>query len=155
MRCIMSGAAEVPTGKRQKTFKAQSQSGILSSDFHWCFRNNGKPVSMAQVSGLLPLATFREHLDAVEALGFSLFVKRAKIGNSKHIRVRPRFDHWSAAGELIILDEQITDKVLASILDIAGRLKGLGDWRPSAPDWSNSAERRWRRRTSFPDTCTR
>jgi len=34
-RSIMGGAAEVPTGKGQKTFKAQSQSSLLCRDFHW------------------------------------------------------------------------------------------------------------------------
>ena len=133
MRCIMAGAAEVTTGKGKKTFKQQSQSGILSEDFHWCFKTEGKAIQMAQIQKLRKLATFKVHVDAVESLGFSLFVKRAKIGASKHIRVRPRFDNWTASGQLIIIDDQITDKVLSDILDISGRLKGLGDWRPSAP----------------------
>jgi hypothetical protein len=133
MRCFMDGAAQVPTGKGRGTFKSQSQSGMVSSDFHWKFHNNGKALEMAKISKLTNLATFKEHIDAVHALGFSLFIKRVKINNNKHIRVRPRFDNWSASGELTIVDEQITDKVLANILDIAGRLKGLGDWRPSAP----------------------
>ena len=132
MRNLMGGAAEVPTGKGRKTFKEQSQSGILSSAFHWPLKIRGKPVPMASINALMKLRTFAEHVAAVRDLGFSLFVKRAKIGSSKHIRVRPRFDDWSTAGELIILDDQITDKVVMNILEIGGRFKGLGDWRPSA-----------------------
>lgn len=133
MRSIMGGAADVPTGKGKKTFKAQSQSGLLCSDFHWPLLVNGKTIPMSEINECRKLKTFKEQQAAAESLGFSLFVKRAKIGASKHIRVRPRFDNWSASGEIVIVDEQITKKVLQQILDISGRLKGLGDWRPGAP----------------------
>lgn len=133
MRCAMAGAAEVPTGKGKKTFKQQSQSGILSLELHWCFRIDGKPIAMEDILELQGLKTFKEHVEAVEDLGFTLFVKRVKIGQQKHIRVRPQFRRWSASGELIVIDDQIDRKVLQTIFDIAGRLKGLGDWRPSAP----------------------
>jgi len=133
MRNIMAGAAEVPTGKGRKTYKEQSQSGILCQDLHWPLLVNNKPISMARINEIKELPTFREHCAAVQELGFCLFVKRARIGAMKHIRVRPRFDNWSAEGELIITDKQITQAVLHSFLDIGGRLKGLGDWRPSAP----------------------
>ena len=132
MSCIMGGAAEVPTGKGRKTFMSQSQSGILPQELHWPLYVKGKTISMSAIQQLIPLATFKEHTEAVRDLGFELFVKRVKIGLSKHIRVRPRFRQWSTRGELIIIDDQITDKVLTSILDISGRLKGLGDWRPSS-----------------------
>lgn len=134
MRCGMAGAAQVPTGKGKTTFKSQSQSGIVSQDFHWSFHCNGKPVQMKEIQKMFKLATFKEHTEFAQNLGFQLFCKRVKIGKNKHIRVRPRFENWAARGELIIIDEQITDKVLSDMLDIAGRLKGLGDWRPSAPE---------------------
>lgn len=133
MRSIMGGAAEVPTGKGKKTFKAQSQSGLLCSEFHWPLLVDGKTISMKDINEFLPLETFKEHRMLAESLGFSLFVKRAKIGASKHVRVRPRFDRWAISGEIVIVDSQITKEILTSILDIAGRLKGLGDWRPGAP----------------------
>lgn len=133
MRCVMDGAAQVPTGKGRGTFKSQSQSGMISQDFHWDFFNNGKPVLMADIQKTRNLRTFKEHIEAANDLGFSLFVKRVKIGDKKHIRVRPRFDNWSATGALVIIDEAISDKILGKFWDISGRLKGLGDWRPSAP----------------------
>lgn len=133
MRCLMGGAAEVQTGKGKKTFKAQSQSGVLCSEFHWPLLIKGKTVSMRDINALTDLATFDEHVESVQMLGFSLFVKRAKIGQSKHIRVRPRFDDWSCDGELVVTDEQISKTVLGQIIEISGRLKGLGDWRPGAP----------------------
>jgi len=133
MRCMMDGAAQVPTGKGKGTFKALSQSGIVPQDFHWKFRAGGKAIRMADIQKMRELRTFVEHKQRAQDLGFELFVKRVAIGQSKHIRVRPRFDKWSASGELIITDDLITDKVLNDIFDISGRLRGLGDWRPGAP----------------------
>jgi len=133
MSCIRRAAAEVPTGQGKKTFKERSQSGIIAPDFHWCFQNDAKPIPMREIQKMRALTTFKEHAEAAEDLGFTLFVKRAKIGTSKHIRVRPRFDQWSASGELIIIDDGINNRVLGDIFKIAGSLKGLGDWRPSAP----------------------
>lgn len=132
MRTLMEGAANVPTGKGQKTFKSQSQSGLICSEFHWPLLVNGKTIPMAEIQKLMPPknVTFQQQKDAAEALGFSLFVKRVKIGASKHIRVRPRFDNWSVAGEIIITDEAISKKTLQQIFDQSGTYKGLGDWRP-------------------------
>lgn len=132
MRSIMGGAAEVTTGRGKKTFKSQSQSGLLCADLHWTLKVNGSCISMQSVNACKKLPTFVEQMAAAEEMGFSLFVKRARIGAKKHIRVRPRFDNWSASGEIIITDDEITKPILRTILDIAGRTKGLGDWRPGA-----------------------
>lgn len=133
MRALMGGGAEVPTGKGQKTFKSQSQSGLLIRDFGWPLSVRGKTVPMESVQKCMRLKTFPENMQVAQELGFLLFVRRARIGQAKHIRVRPRFDDWSATGEIVITDESITLKVLKQILDIAGSRKGIGDWRPSAP----------------------
>jgi hypothetical protein len=133
MRSIMGGAAEVPTGKGKKTFKAQSQSGLLCTDFFWPLKVSGKTISMKEINTVMSLKTFKDNCAKAESLGFTLFTKRAKIGASKHIRVRPRFDNWSASGEVVITDEQITIPILQTILKYAGQFKGLGDWRPGAP----------------------
>jgi hypothetical protein len=132
MRCIMEGAAQVPTGRGKTTFKSQSQSGLLCPEFHWPLQLNGSAatVSMEDINKLRETKQFAGQMLAVREMGFSLFVKRAKVGQSKHIRVRPRFDSWATEGRIAILDETITPKVLQTILDMAGRYKGLGDWRP-------------------------
>lgn len=134
MRAIMEGAAMVlvPGGKSGKTFKAQSQSGILRRAIGWPLLVDGRAVDASPLSGLLKEPSFAAHEQAAEAMGFTLFKKRAKIGQSKHVRVRPMFDNWSASGELIVSDEQITTEVLSDILEMAGKYKGLGDWRPSS-----------------------
>ncbi len=132
MACLMQGAAQVPTGRGKTTFKSQSQSGLLCPDFHWPLQLNGSAATLP-IKELLELKNSRhfvEHKAEVKKRGFDLYVKRAKVGQNKHIRVRPRFDSWATEGRIAILDEAITPKILSQILEIAGRYKGLADWRP-------------------------
>ncbi len=133
MRALMEAGAMVPVpgGKLRKTFKSQSQSGIMPREIGWPLLIGGNPVKV-DTGRLLKEADFAVHRKAANELGFSLYLKRARIGQSKHIRVRPRFDEWAATGELVVTDDQITEAVLADILEMAGKYKGLGDWRPSS-----------------------
>lgn len=135
MRCLMEGGAQVPTGKGKKTFKAQSQSGLLCPEFHWPLHINGSgaTINMSDINDLKTKAHFVEHVEGARKLGFSLFIKRVRVGQSKHIRVRPRFEQWSTEGRIVIMDEAITVKILRQILELAGRYKGLGNWRPGSP----------------------
>jgi len=132
MRCLMEAGAMVPVpgAKGNKTFKSQTQSGIIPMGIGWPLLINGKPIPSTPLNALLKQNDFDEHELAVEELGFALFVKRAKIGQSKHIRVRPRFDQWAAVIQLAVTDDQITTDALADIIEMAGKYKGLGDWRP-------------------------
>lgn len=133
MASLMRGGARLPTGKGQKTFKAQTQSGIMAPDLYWTVTIDGKEVP---VHGLLATGfesvSWEEWNAMVAALGFMLFVKRAPVGNSKHIRVRPRFNKWTANGSLIVTDEAITQDVLQQIGDQSGQFAGIGDWRPGS-----------------------
>lgn len=60
------------------------------------------------------------------------FVHRAsvKVGTSRVIRTRPVFPRWAVdvAGELDTTEIDVHE--FAEIVDTAGRLVGLGDWRP-------------------------
>lgn len=134
MRALMEGAAMVlvPGGKGGKTFRAQSQSGIIPRALHWPLVAGGKTIKTAPIFELMEEKDFAFHAEFAASLGFELFVKRAKVGQSKHIRVRPLFRAWRVVGELAVTDEQITEGVLADILEMAGKYKGLGDWRPSS-----------------------
>ena len=133
MTVLREGGKRCPTGKGQATFKAQSQSGIVVNESAWPLEVNGTRVPMKTITALKTERDFEAHKECVEKLGFSLFVKRAKIGTSKHVRVRPRFDNWSASGTLTVFDDMITTDVLKNIMTFAGAYAGLGDWRPSAP----------------------
>lgn len=134
MRCLMEGGALVPVpgGKNGKTFKAQTQSGMLTVETGWPLLVDGKSIAMDDITPLMTNREFREHVETVKDLGFTLFTKRAKIGSSKHVRVRPKFSRWSLVGHLDVWDDQITQKVLVEVLQQAGSFKGLGDWRPSS-----------------------
>lgn len=134
MRCLMEGGAQVPVpgGKMGKTFKAQTQSGMMCVESLWPLAVRGQTIAWGLVEQLREVPKFHAQKKAVQDLGFDLLVKRAKIGTSKHIRVRPQFDTWELRGSIVVWDEQIDDKALTQIFSYAGRYKGLGDWRPGA-----------------------
>lgn len=132
MRCLMEGGAMVPTGKGSKTFKAQSQSGCMCGEPFWPLLVRGKAVSLAPLMALEKEADFDRHQSAAAAAGFTLFLKRARIGQTKHIRVRPRFDEWGANGTINVWDEQLKENIVREILTYGGQYRGLGDWRPGS-----------------------
>lgn len=132
MRCLMEGGAMVPVpgGKNGKTFKAQTQSGCMVGEAYWPLVIDGKTISIDMIMKMQDEDSFADHQSACAKYGFMLFVKRAKIGSSKHVRVRPRFDRWGISGTINVWDDQLTREALEEILSYAGRYKGLGDWRP-------------------------
>lgn len=132
MRCLMEAGAMVPVpgGKSGKTFKSQTQSGMMSGEPFWPLLVNGNEIAWEEIKRLISEDDFIKHNEVADRLGFMLYLKRAKIGQSKHIRVRPRFDAWETNGTLSVWDEQLTDRVLTDVLNFAGQYKGLGDWRP-------------------------
>ena len=132
MRCIMEGGAMVlvPGGRSGKSFKSQTQSGCLTGEAYWPLLIDGHTVPWAELALLEKEADFSAHQAKASALGFQLFIKRAKVGTSKHIRVRPRFDRWALDGTINVTDDQLTLGVMRDILQYAGQYKGLGDGRP-------------------------
>lgn len=136
MKCLMEGGAMVPVpgGKNGKTFKSQTQSGMMSVDPFWTLVVDGRPIDWSKLDALKHVSKFAEHKVAARNLGFELLVKRAAVGASKHVRVRPQFAAgWQAIGTIAVWDEQITDAALRDIFEYAGQYKGIGDWRPGAP----------------------
>lgn len=133
MTVLREGGKRCPTGKRQGTFKSQTQSGILVNEASWPLIGAKGAIPIAPIKALIEVPEFEKHEAAALSLGFELFSKRAKIGKAKHVRVRPRFDMWSCSGTMTVLDEMITKDVLQNILTFAGRYAGIGDWRPSSP----------------------
>jgi len=133
MTMFREGGAKCPTGKGQATFKRQTQSGILVDQSAWPIVVNGNEIPAKPFQALIENPEFEQHQQAAIDHGFELFVKRAKIGQSKHVRVRPRFDDWALSGTITVMDDMITGDVLQNILNFAGQYAGLGDWRASAP----------------------
>jgi hypothetical protein len=133
MTMLREGGKLCPTGKGQKTFKAQTQSGIIIEQEGWPLLVASHAIRYAPILKLQEERSFSVHQAKASAMGFELFVKRAKIGKSKHVRVRPKFRGWTTTGELTVVDEQITESVLQKIITFAGHYAGIGDWRPSSP----------------------
>ena len=132
-RALMEGAAMVPTGKGKKTFKAQSQSGMSVASAYLKLEVNGKHIPIDDIKKLIAEPDFGKHMEAVNEMGFSLFMRRARIGTSKHVRVRPRFNNWALSGQMQVWDDEITEGALSNFFLYAGAYKGLGDWRPGSP----------------------
>jgi hypothetical protein len=134
LSAVKEGAASVlvPGAKNNKTFKSQSQSGLIPDGTGWPILIDGKPIPSKPIADLLLVKDFQRHKERARELGFALFVKRAKVGQKKHVRVRPRFETWSVIGNLTVVDDQITEEVLTDFFAVAGQYKGIGDWRPSA-----------------------
>lgn len=127
MCCLRSAGAQIIL-KKQKTFKELTQSGILIAGEFCDFLVKGKKVPIATIAAMKHLS-FTEQNAAVEKLGFGLWAKRARIGQAKHVRVRPRFNSWTVRGTLQVVAKEITFEVLQQLFEIAGRV-GIGDWRP-------------------------
>lgn len=129
--CLMKAGAAVPTGKGKTTFKALTQIGLVFLEPFFEFRCNDKLVKWADIEAIE--GTYAEHCQAARELGFQLFAKRAAVNQSKHVRVRPRFDKWSVRGSVVVTEEAITGQVLQTIFNHAGKYVALCDWRASAP----------------------
>jgi len=127
--------------KGNTTFKSLTQSGILLEQTMFPFLVNGKEITAESIADLAGIGdpenspTFEAQQASLEKLtggAATIDVRRAAVGSSKHVRCRPLFETWSiiVTGEAV--DPALTLDVLATIFNIGGRLKGLGDWRPSA-----------------------
>lgn len=132
MRALMEAGALIPIGgKSRQTYKTVTQSGMMCTEPHWALLVNGEQLPWGPLKALQNVSSFADHLTAVRGMGFDLLVKRAKVGTSKHIRVRPQFAAgWQLVGTLTVWDERITQGVLQQLVTYAGQYKGLGDWRP-------------------------
>lgn len=134
MTVLREGGAKCPTGKGKTTFKKLTQSGLIVDQASWPLIVNGQPLAYGPIGALIGEGDFAAHQAAAEDMGFTLFVKRCRPqANTKHVRVRPRFDTWSAEGTITVLDTIITQPVLSMIVAYAGKYCGLCDWRPSSP----------------------
>lgn len=137
MTMLREGGAKVLTGKGKESYKKQTQAGIMIDQQQWTLYTSGAEVPIKPFNELIGNNQFTDHMEMAEKYGFELLVKRAKIGRAKHIRVRPLFREWILEGSLTVIDHEIsgiTEDVLRTIMNQAGAMCGLGDWRPSSPN---------------------
>jgi len=57
-------------------------------------------------------------------------VRAVKVQTSKLMRCRPKFNEWSGTFEIQFNPEQIEERDIIRILEDAGSLIGIGDYRP-------------------------
>ena len=69
-------------------------------------------------------------LDKLYADRQYVFRKRVKVGQAAVMRTRARFPKWTCKFELELVADILNPEDLKRILDTAGRVVGLGDWRP-------------------------
>lgn len=135
MRFMMEGGAMISAGKGAKTLKSNVMSGMQCTQAYSPLLVSGKEVKIAPFLKMMRqnVTDFEQHMKAANDAGFSLYVKRARVGASKHVRVRPRFNNWGFSFDVIVWDELITEQVINQIATYSGRYKGLCDWRPGSP----------------------
>lgn len=70
-------------------------------------------------------------IDAMWEDGRFCDTRSVKVGTSRVMRSRPLFTSWGCSMNLLIDPEQIEVEQVVTALDLAGRLCGLGDFRPA------------------------
>lgn len=133
MSMLRDGGKKCPAPTGRGSMKSQTQSGIMCNEIGWPLEVAGNQIDAKKLMELVEEPEFAKHEEAARNAGFTLFVKRARVGTSKHVRVRPRFENWTASGTLTVVDPTITKDMLQTILTFAGAFCGIGDWRPSSP----------------------
>lgn len=139
---VIYAATKIPK-KPRGSYKADAAALVTFGEPYLKLLVRGKTISWKKIEDLQAEPRFDLHKKASADMGFRLDVRRAKIGASKHVRVRPRFESWSAEGTVILspgaisAERQASDRgdapSLKEIFAMAGRYSGLCDWRPGSP----------------------
>jgi hypothetical protein len=133
MAMLRDAGKKCPAATGKGSLKAATQSGIVVDQIGWPIVTEKGPVKLEVLDALKDEQNWAFHTDAANENGFELFVKRARVGPNKHVRVRPRFDKWTAQGSITVLDQSLTKGVIETLFAQGGRFIGLGDWRPGSP----------------------
>jgi hypothetical protein len=131
MAMLRDAGKKCPAAKGKGSLKAITQSGMIVNEIGWPIVIDSKTVLQKEIESIVDEEDFDIHSQFAKDHGFELFVKRAKIGQSKHIRVRPRFDKWSATGTITVLEKSLEGS-LSMIFEQGGGIVGIGDWRPGS-----------------------
>ena len=129
--CLLKAGAKVEF-KGKETYKRYTQTSILFLEPFAAFENGRGPIAIAAIEKIS--GTYAEQARAARQLGFRLLAKRARVGQSKHLRVRPVFDKWTVRGQFILTEDWFPAKKLREIWTIGGLREGLCDWRPGSKE---------------------
>jgi hypothetical protein len=133
MACLRNAGMRITVpGKKNKTLKEVTQTGLMIDTETCNLLCGGKHIPISAITAIRDLG-FAEQFQAVKKLGFELKVKRAKVGTSKHVRVRAMLKSWKVTGTIMTADPIFDAKMLSEIFYIAGHYIGLLDWRPNSP----------------------
>jgi hypothetical protein len=53
-----------------------------------------------------------------------------RVGQARIMRTRPIFQKWAATIRIDYVDDQLDEQDVIDIMRVAGRIVGIGDWRP-------------------------
>jgi hypothetical protein len=130
LAALLKAGSSVSIGK-MRTLKAASQA-IYFDDTYVPLVVGSAPIKISAIESID--GTFAEHCTQAKALGFELFVKPCSVNGKSHVRVRPKFEVWSAELTFETDDADLLagENRIADLWEGAGRA-GIGDWRPSSP----------------------
>ncbi len=131
--CLMEAGKKCPKakGRGAGSLKVEAVAGILFDTPFLPFLVKGKHVRMEDILKIDSIR-FEDHIPAAQSLGFDLLAKRATVGQSKHVRVRPIFRNWSTEFSITVVSDVLSKDKIVRIWEVAGSLVGLCDWRPGA-----------------------
>lgn len=115
-------AALVGGAKKSKR-GVQAKSGLFVTDA-------GTLDFPGSPSSALPKADLQTWLDNLFEQGENTLTVGVKVGQAKVMRTRPKFEDWSSSFVAEFDDAVLTLGDVKEIMDDAGRLVGVGDWRP-------------------------
>jgi hypothetical protein len=73
--------------------------------------------------------TFSKIDDVVDSPEY-VFETTVKVGQARVLRCRPKFDRWSCVVDLTVNDEVMNERDVLNAAQVAGRIMGIGDFRP-------------------------
>ena len=113
----------------RKSLRQLSQSAIVpDSDYAQLFID-GKKIPISLLEGFKH-ESFADQVRKARELGIELMAVRARVGQAKHVRVRPCIYKWQVQGTVTVYSRELTRDRMQQLFDLAGDA-GLGDWRPS------------------------
>jgi hypothetical protein len=110
-------------GAKKSKRGVQAKSGLFVEN-QAVLEFEGKP------SGDLTEDELQSALDALYESGEHHLTVGVKIGTSKVMRTRPSFRAWKATTVVEYDDAVLTFSDVQELVEDAGRLVGVGDWRP-------------------------
>lgn len=132
LACLLHAGAKIPL-KKMETLKQHTQR-LAFDAVDYAMAVGGEYITQEEIAAID--GEFKEHSTQARELGFRLLVKPCTVGTKSHVRVRPCFANWEISGVFGVAVEDQSLFPLSTLQDLwstAGRLSGLGDWRPSAP----------------------